>query len=177
MTVKRVKRVSYGLKWGVTAIMAGAPLLLIWLILSGAFTAHAIADAHPNLRVETVMGVGQIVGYILLEVLLLTVALYVLWQLRGLFGRYAAGEILTAESAAHLLRAGAGTLLLAAGSVVVGTIQTLLLTWGNAPGERSLAVSVSNAELGFVISGGLLLVVGWALVEAARQAEENRGFV
>jgi len=47
----------------------------------------------------------------------------------------------------------------------------------NPVGQRQLSVGVSHTEIWFVLTGGLLMVVGWALVEAARQADENRAFV
>ena len=60
---------------------------------------------------------------------------------------------------------------------IVGAIQVLILTISNAPGERAISLSLSLAEFGFVIAGGLLVVIGRALVDAAKAVEETRGFV
>ena len=40
-----------------------------------------------------------------------------------------------------------------------------------------ISVGIGHAEIGFLLVAGLLTVIGWAMTEAARQAEENRAFV
>ncbi|GIT92733.1 hypothetical protein JANAI62_30300 [Jannaschia pagri] len=170
-------RVSRWLRLACTINMLAIPLLFSCAVLSGEFTAHAITDAHPDLRIDTPPGLWAVITYIVIEALLAVVALYVLWQMRALFGGYAQGEVLTVDSARRLLRSGRGLLTLAATGVLAHSVQTVLLSAGNAPGQRQLSITLSDADLGFLLCGGLLLVVGWAMVEAAHVAEENRGFV
>ena len=53
----------------------------------------------------------------------------------------------------------------------------MLASLANPPGERVLTISLEGADLGQVLAGGLMVVIGWAMREAAVVAEENRGFI
>ncbi|WP_092783421.1 hypothetical protein [Jannaschia pohangensis] len=160
-----------------TVLIGAVPALILFGLATGAFTVDALIAGNPTLNIVTPPGAGAVTGYVLIEALLMAVGIYVLWQVRALFGAYAAGDILTLESAQTLQRAGGGLLALAGCNIVATAVQGVLLTWANPPGQRQLAVGISNTEIWFLLTGGLLMVVGWALVEAARQADENRGFV
>lgn len=103
--------------------------------------------------------------------------LYVLGQMFGLFGLYAAGETLTPLCARHISRIGSGLLVSALLEIVTRPAQIVLLSLANPPGERVLAVSLQGADLGLVLAGGLLVTIGWAMGDAVRAAEENRSFV
>ena len=45
--------------------------------------------------------------------------------------------------------------------------------------SRELAdrVGISHSDIGFLLLAGLLTVIGWAMSDAARAADENRAFV
>ncbi|QDC08286.1 hypothetical protein FHY55_03080 [Oceanicola sp. D3] len=103
--------------------------------------------------------------------------LYVLREMARLFGRYAQGETLTHHCAAHILRIGTGLLVAVALELLARPLQTTLASLANPPGERVLAISLEGADLGQVLAGGLMVVIGWAMREAAVVAEENRGFI
>ncbi|WP_213546514.1 DUF2975 domain-containing protein [Vannielia litorea] len=103
--------------------------------------------------------------------------LYLLREMARLFGRYAAGETLTEACARHILRIGAGLLVAVALELVTRPLQIMLASLANPPGERVLTISLEGADLGQVLAGGLMVVIGWAMREAAVVAEENRGFI
>ena len=68
--------------------------------------------------------------------------------------------------------------LLACGYAIVARVATsVLMTLGNPPGERMLALSLSTSDLLGLIFAGALLCLGQALVQASDIAEENRSFV
>ena len=103
--------------------------------------------------------------------------LYVLARMRALFALYARGEMLTVACADQILRTGAGLLAALALDIVSRPLQVALASLANPPGDRVLAVSLAGADLGQVLAGGLMIVIGLTLRDAARIAEENRGFV
>ena len=103
--------------------------------------------------------------------------LYVLAQMSGLFQRYSQGETLTLACAAHIQRIGAGVIASAAFEVLVRPAQIALASLANPPGSRVLALSLESADFGLVLTGGLLLTIGWVMADAARIAQENREFV
>ncbi|MDO6729672.1 DUF2975 domain-containing protein [Marinovum sp. 2_MG-2023] len=102
---------------------------------------------------------------------------YVLFQMAALFRRYAAGEFLTDRCADHILRIGVGLLVAVVLDMLCRPLQILLASLANPPGQRVLALSLEGADLGQVLAGGLMIVIGWTMHDAARAAEENRGFV
>lgn len=103
--------------------------------------------------------------------------LWVLDTLRTLFACYREGDVLTAQSAHLILRAGKGLIWLAALNVAVQPFASVLLSWQAPPGQRELAIGIGQAEIGFLFVAGLLTLIGWAMSEAARQADENKAFV
>lgn len=105
------------------------------------------------------------------------VLVWVLDKLRRLFDRYRKDQVLTDLSAQLILKTGQGLLWLAVLSIIVQPIQSVLLTWNAPPGERELSIGLGTAEIGFFFAAGLLTLIGWAMRDAARQAEENKGFV
>jgi hypothetical protein len=97
--------------------------------------------------------------------------------LRRLFRLYKSGEVLTENAAILIRQTGKAMLLLALLKIVVHPVQTLLLTWQSPPGSRMVSIAIGQAEIGFLLLAGLLTVIGWAMTEAARVAEENRSFI
>ena len=98
-------------------------------------------------------------------------------ETRALFQRYRRHEVLTPTCARHIRRAGLWLVVPAGVQLILPTLTVLLLTASNPPGERMLSVSLSSQSLGFVLAGGFLTVIGCAMAEAARAAEENAGFI
>lgn len=104
-------------------------------------------------------------------------ALYVLWQMRRLFQLYRRGETLGAPAAVAILRIGAGLLATLILGIISHSLQILVLTLRNPPGERALSIAFSSQDFGLALAGGLMLVIGWVMREAVAAAEENRSFV
>lgn len=177
MNVNRVQQASRWLGGICGLCMVALPCILIFGLASGSYDAEAIRTEFSDIPVSSHLPALTVVGLVATKVVLLMLLLYVLWQMQRLFLGYSRGNVLTYESARHLIRAGAALLLLALADVVVGAVQVLLLTFHNPEGQRQVSIDVTEQEIGFVLAGGLLMVVGWALVEAARHAEENREFI
>jgi hypothetical protein len=93
----------------------------------------------------------------------------------SLFNRYRRGEILSDGSADDILRIGRAMLLVAIATVLVPTLQLLALSWNGS--SRVLSIGIDGGTLGFLLSAGLLTVIGWVMREAARVKAENEGFV
>ena len=54
---------------------------------------------------------------------------------------------------------------------------TGLISLSNPVGERSISVSISINDIGFILVAGLLLMIGWSMSEATKVAAENREFI
>lgn len=98
-------------------------------------------------------------------------------QMRRLFARYRRGEILIQPCARHILHIGWALAALALAQLVVLPLQIVVLTMDNPPDDRLLSTAFGSESLWLLLSGGLLIVIGWVMVEAVRAADENAGFI
>lgn len=123
-------------------------------------------DALTDGTVRMMMAIGLVS---------VAVQLFILWRAKTLFDLYGAGEFLSPNCAETIRSIGVGLLALPLIRFVQEPLWSILMTL-NAE-EISVSISISSHGLGFVIGGALMLLIGWAMVEASRAAEENRGFV
>lgn len=107
----------------------------------------------------------------------LAILMWTILQMRRLFALFAQGSVLTRTVAGQIRRIGQGFLVLALAPFVVIPVQSVLLSWANPVGERSISVSFSSNMLGFAVVSGLLILIGWAMAQAADVAAENESFV
>lgn len=170
----RVAKLSGILRWITIATMVALPTGIVVGLLATPLTPdHWYIDqpVSPD-ATRTQLAISLLLGLISLAILLFT-----LNAMRQLFEAYRDGEVLTDYCARLIQQIGQGFLALAAASFVIRPIQSVLLTMANPPGQRSLAISVNNEMIFFVLAGGLIIVIGWAMREAADAASENRAFV
>lgn len=173
----RISRLSALFQWAcraaLVALLASMVVMAFLLPQDPSLIAHYL----PDIVLVAPPSPGRF-GLLLLVLALPQLAvLYVLWQLERLFGLYRRGETLTAAPALRIRRIGLGIMVAALMSVLMRPLAGLILTLGNPPGERMLVLLLSSTDIGLVLAGGLMLVVGWIMGEAVRIAEENRGFV
>ena len=57
------------------------------------------------------------------------------------------------------------------------TASILVLTLGNAPGQRQLLINISSDDYMRVLFGAVLLAIATVMAEAVRVAEDHAGFV
>lgn len=151
------------------------PFLVLIYAGKGIADPASLLSRAPAVPPGTPVTVGQagLVGALgILSVLPLVSALRAMARL---FAHYQAGDILSHGNAETILRIGRALLVVAVFAVLVPTLQTLILGW-NAP-QKALAIGLDGGTLGFLMSAGLLTVIGWAMREAAAVKAENEGFV
>jgi hypothetical protein len=167
----RVRRVSRLLSRAALALMALLVLLdlLVWIdraaLERGA--AALLPAGTPHALTPTALVGGFVLGHLVLALLLTA-----LWQAHRLFAAFARGAILVAGTGDRLIRIGAVLALVLPARVAGNAIASVLLTWGNAPGERALAITVDPTDVMLAAAGLLILTVGWVMAEAARIAED-----
>lgn len=112
-----------------------------------------------------------------ISLLPLAIGWYGLWQLWHLFGHYARGQALTATAQQPLRRFAWAVLLMAPAGPLFRAALGVVLTLGNPPGQRVLAIGVSSNDYLLLLVGLVLLAIATVMAEAVRAAEENRQFV
>lgn len=173
----RVFRLSSGLYRGTTVLLLLLPLLVLGYGLWGIAHPGWLAGAFAELPEGTTLTGTKSTAVLAIGALALGPMLMALWQMRGLFARYRRGEILSPACAGHIRRCGGALVLLALAQFLIRPLQILALTADNPAGQKVLAIGLSSEVLWLALAGGLLVVIGRVMAEAARLAEENAGFV
>ncbi|SFR31725.1 Protein of unknown function [Yoonia tamlensis] len=123
------------------------------------------------------LGRAQIAVLCLLWLFKPLVLMGAFWQMTRLFSHFKSGEVLTEAAAICIKRIGQCLLGAAVISFVTVPLQSLLISLNKAAGARSVSVAISSDMILFAMAGGLIIVIGWAMREAASVAQENRAFV
>jgi hypothetical protein len=171
----RLTRLSNALYWTALALSVVLPLLVLVYAAKGVTDPASLLNNMPAVAPDTVISrlqAGLVAALALISVLPMVAALR---GMARLFDRYRMGEVLSDANADTILSIGRALLLVAVFTVVVPTLQTLILSWKAA--QRTLSIGLDGGTLGFLMAAGLLTVIGWAMREAARVKAENEGFV
>jgi hypothetical protein len=167
-----------GILRGVTiAAMIVLPITIAGGLLTTPMIPEALSGAINDIVVSPDATRAQLITAVVLNLLSPLILLLTLNEMRKLFGAYAKGEILTDRCARLIQRIGQGFLALAIVPFLLRPVQSALLTLANPPGERSIAIGLDSEMIFFALSGGLIIVIGWAMREASEAASENRSFV
>ncbi|MDJ0994662.1 MAG: DUF2975 domain-containing protein [Dinoroseobacter sp.] len=160
--------------WGALVLL---PAVMIWALVSGVFTQEALIQRFPDVvRTNSLLG-WQLCLAAVLGLIPATLAFWVLWQVKGLFGLYAKGQALTPAAADRIRATGIGLAGIGLLNLVVHAAQTVVLSATNPAGQRMLAIELGSEEVGLALMGGLLFVIGRAMADAAEAATELRAFV
>lgn len=173
----RIIRLSNGLYWLANAVLLTAPFAFLWAVSQAWARPDWVVNLLVNLPIETVLDTSRSVAIALLGCIAAMPLLFAIFQMKGLFDRYRRGDILTEACARHILRIGQGLMATSVAALLLPTPQTLVLTYDNPPGSRMLSLGLSSDAVAVFLLSGLLTVIGLALREAAKIADENAGFV
>lgn len=157
------------------AILLLAANAAMWLVPEFAADAarnqSALKEAPMTLTLE-----ARLLA-LLVSSLYVGVLAFALLTVAQLFRAFAAGEILVPATGAMLRRLGLLLFLFAATSPLFRAAIGVIATIGNAPGQRTLAVSVSSNDVVLALIAALIVVLGHIMAEAARIAEDHQHIV
>lgn len=171
MPPPHITRLSRGLYWSASVLLGLLPFVVVLALWNGWADPAAFAARFPGLPPATQIAPVKALGVMLIGALTLPFLIILLAQMRALFARYAAGDVLSAPCARHIRRIGQMLVALALLGVLVPTLQVLALTWDNPEGQKVLTIGLTGETLGFVLAGGLMTVIGWVMGAAGREVE------
>jgi hypothetical protein len=147
---------------------------LVWMGDSSVLAQRA--NIAPSSIQNPIQTWQRAVGILLTEIPVALMCLG-LWQVRRCFQEFSKGEVFTDTAAVYLKKFSAWMMRSAFAALVVSALLSSLLTLGNAPGSRMIAIGVSTEQV-------LLLFfscVVWLMAEIIRQgqalAQENSSFI
>lgn len=176
-TLSRIKSASRVLQCLTSIGLVLVVVASVGLTLNPAWFDAAIGNAFPDLVIATGITPIKRIGMICLAAFPITLVFYGLWHLRLLFVAYRHGRIFSDEAPDHLLKVGLAMAGNALAAMILHPLGSLILTYDNLVGSRHLSVSMSSNTYTLILTGGLLIVIGWVMREAARISDENRQFV
>jgi Protein of unknown function (DUF2975) len=144
---------------------------IYWLMPESAeYTARRMATL-PSGQISLSLNI-RLLGLLLssIQVLLLV---YALLAVSKVFRAFANNEWFVPQIGEHLHKFGWALALYGATSPLVRTLMALLITWNNPPGQQMLLINFSGDDFVIALVGVLILLLGYAMREAARIADEN----
>lgn len=157
--------------------IGGMVLLPLAIIIGLATSPAKFATSQVYLDISPQVTQTQLWAAVALGLINVMIVLFILNGMRKLFTAYSTGEVLTDHCAVLIQRIGKGFVALAAANFLLDPLQMVLLTMANPPGQRSIAIGLNSDMIFFALSGGLIIVIGWAMREASDAAAENKAFV
>lgn len=157
---------------------------IISLVLGHAYAAlnsqDWLADRlhnYPDTPQLAELSGSALAALAVVDLISLLLTLVVLWHLLTLLSLYQRGRVLTPDNAKGILRIGQGLVALAAFGVLAQTLDILAITWGNPSGQRQLTLSLTHIDVELVLAGGVMMLIGWAMQQAAEMADDHAAII
>jgi hypothetical protein len=172
----RVRRLSRMMARGclATSVLLVAAMIAYWVatpahLLYGqaGLAGRTLAEAGWSIRILA-CGISMVP---------LAVMIYGLVNARSCFAAFAAGDIFSVEAIKHLRAFAIAVAISALLKPFAGAALSILLSWNEAAGRKTLVLNVGSDTLLALIFAGTVAVIAWVMTEAIAIAEENKQFV
>ncbi|MEM9581742.1 MAG: hypothetical protein AAGA08_01365 [Pseudomonadota bacterium] len=174
----RFRVFAKSLFWFTTAVMIALVIMVLTFAVSPDFAKSTLMrNAPDDLTILVPPTTATVYALLASGCVALGLQFFVLWNMRALFRLYAQGQALSAACGGHIARIGAGVIAIPFAGVFYDAMSSFLLTRHNPPGQGEVSIGIQTTSIGLMVGGGMLLLVGAAMLEASRQADENRSFV
>ena len=120
---------------------------------------------------------GKRFGGFAIAMLPAAAGIYGLLALHRLFRLYAAGQVFTRANTRALRQFSGAVLAYALARPLAYSLTVLLMTYDNPPGQRHLAIQMSDGEVTALFLGVLFLAIAWVMDEARELAEDQAQIV
>ncbi len=174
---RRLTTISRWMAASCALLMLILPLGLAWYWASSGVDALAAHANLPSLAVRAPLQPWQRWAAALVTAVALAPMLAGLWQARSCFALFARGQVFTRQAVRHLVRFAAWALAAALADILAGAVVSVLLTWGNPPGQRHLALGIGSQQLFAVFFAGVVWLMAAVIEDGQAVAEENASFV
>jgi len=157
-----------------TSILLPAAMLFYWI----ATPTQTLLD-QAGLPGVAPVGIGfsaRAVAFVV-SMAPLGALVYGLLNARHCFTAFAAGHIFSIGTIGRLRAFSIAVAVAALLKPFVGAVLSVVLSWNEAPGTRTLALTVGSDTLIALIFSGTVAVIAWVMTEAIAISEENKQFI
>lgn len=182
----RIRRYARAFRALFIAILVATPLVMgaMWLAGGGIHFENQGGEAVFELMADDLLNDPGLAGTLPLpwDVRLLAMAAGLLpegifmlsmWWLVLLFGRFAAGEIFTADTVRLIRNIGWTMVAMVAAAPVHEALLSLILTMHNPPGQHMLRLTTESADFGRLLTAGIVILVSWIMDEGRKLRETD----
>lgn len=100
-----------------------------------------------------------------------------LWEAYQCFRQFSTGQVFTVRAVRSLRRFSAWIMASVAAGFVAGAAASVVLSWGNAPGARHLALSIGSDQVFTLFFAGMVWLMAAITSQGQQLAEENATFI
>jgi hypothetical protein len=175
--LQRIRRLSRAMVRACWALMLVLPVALAvyWAVASA--PELAVRGNLPAGAIQQPLQSWQRLACAAAMAVPLALLLTGLWHARQCFAQFAAGQVFTDQATRHLRRLAGWVAAAALAAMVAGAVVSVLLTLGNAPGTRQLAVGIGSDHVLTLFFAGLVWLIAEVMDQGQRLARENEQFV
>ena len=160
-------------------LLAGGLLFACNALCTWFFPDYAVRIAKSQVEVQVLAPLGSWarLAFVLWDVPSLAMILMTLYRLWQLFGEYLQLRVFGEDALSSLRSAARWILAAAVYSPIYRAGLSVIVSWQNGPGRRELTVNLGSDDYLMLVTGVVLLAISSVMVEAARIAKDNEGFV
>jgi len=171
-TIDHVRRVSRKYLVLFNVLLVGTPVavLLYWVFFNS--LPEGFHAELPVLPMSDLSGSQLILGA-LVSLLPLGVTLYGLVTLKALFRLYADAVMFSIDNVKYFRRLGYIFIAWVIANTIFTPLISLVMTYSNPAGERTLVAQFGIVDLFTLIAGGVILVIAWVMNEGGKLKDEQ----
>lgn len=183
----KIKRVSMCFRIFFQILIMTIPCILIFawsttpesiVIMDGwinmSFIPQAYMTAGSQHHVLHVLSHSEKILGFFISAIPMIINMYIVYLLIKLFKMYERSEIFSINNVRTISNIGYAMLLGQIIDPIYQALMGLVLTWHNPPGQRLMAVTLDQTNVGIVITALLVILISWIMAEGQHLREEQQ---
>ena len=170
--LERIKRISgkFRCLFNVAIVFIPVLTLLFWLFfnyLPKGFTGVLLVKVTQFLPYSTLFLA------FLVTLIPTSVSIYGIYTLRKLFTLYQQGIVFAEDNVNCFRKLGFTLIIWVVANLLFTPLMSIVLTYNNLPGERSVTVGIGSSDLATLITGAIVVTISWVMSEASKLEDEQ----
>ena len=173
----RIRRISRRMVVVCQCLLVALPLALLWHWATASEAELAVRSNLPPGAIQSPLLLWQRLAGAAASAVPLGLMLLGVWQARQCFALFASGQVFTARATAYLRSLAGWVAWAALAAMLSAAVVSVLLTLGNPPGTRHLAVGLGSDHVLTLFFAALVWLIADVVGQGELLAHENEQFV